>query len=471
MKNKTVTEVLTKAAELEENEKFEQAYECYKDAYEYNKSDEDVLAKLAITAQVLHYKDDAIRFWNLLISINPENHLPYTQLMDIHFADNKFEYYLTRAKLKTLEGRLEQATTDYKKAISNTSDNEEIITARYLLAQTYEFIDKPMQAIDEYLRVLDHDHNENVYSSLAKIYYNTDKSAAIGVLHQAIEKYPQNTIFKELLAKIYTELGDYEKALEFAANEFSKIKTLLLLEKNAEAFDAMEKLCEKDKKTPKYLSLMAEYYYNTDNDEKALECVNQYEALDDESPLSAQMKALIYEKQNKDFESHFYWGKYHLKKNSLDLALNEFLGAHNLNKKDVNTINLLINLYVTLEDKVASIEFCEKLVEIEKNNVPTLKKLVNFYQEQGYREKTIQYLSALSEIDQRDYETLLNLAKYYESNRQTSKALEYYQSYLKFAPTSDERTKIENKVNLLTTGEGAEEEGFLEKVIGFFTKK
>lgn len=471
MKSRTVSEVLAKAAEYEENEKYEQAYECYKDAYEYNKSDEEVLSKLAITAQMLHYKEDAIKYWNILISLNPANQLPYNQLLDLYFADNKYDYYLTRAKLKTLENRLEQATVDYKKALSNTTDEESIITARYLLAQTYEILDKPMQAIDEYLRILDYDHNENVYSALAKIYYNTDKSAAVGVLRQALEKYPQNTIFKELLSKIYMELGDYEKAYEFAAEDFTKAKILLLQEKNDEALEILKKLSDKEKNTPKFIALMAEYYYNKNDDEKTLECINKYETLDAESPLASQMRALVYEKQNNDFEAHYNWGKYYLKKSSFDLALNEFLSAHNCNKNDVNTIKELISLYISLDDNVASIEFSEKLVALEKDDVPTLKKLVKFYEEQGYQEKMIQYLLLLSEINPRDYDALLSLAKFYESNRQMTEAIEYYQNYLKYAPTSDMREKIDNKVKLLTTGEGVEEEGFLDKLLGFFSKK
>lgn len=471
MESRTVEQVLAKAAEFEENDKFEQAYECYKDAYSSNKSDEEVLSKLAICAQSLSYKEEAVNYWHQLLSLNPENHLPYTQLMDLYFHDHKYEYYLTRAKLKTLEGRLDQAIVDYKKAMSNTTEEENIKTARYLLAQTYEITDKPMQAIDEYLRILDYDHNENVYASLAGIYYNTDKSAAIGILNQAIAQYPKNPIFKELISKIYMELGEYEKSMEFVVNDFSKAKLLLLQEKNDEAFELLSSMPDKEKNTPRHLALMAEYYYNKDNDLKAIEYITKYQSIDAQSPLSYQMKALVYEKQDNDYEAHLNWGHYYMKKSSPDIALNEFLSAHMSKPDKVEAIKELINLYTALEDKAASIEFCEKLVQIEKDDIAILKRLVNFYDEHGYQEKVIEYLTCLNDINPKDYETLLKLAKYNESIRKMGDAIEYYQSYLKFAPTSEEREKVENKIKMLTSGETVEEEGFLDKILGFFSKK
>lgn len=471
MKSRTVEQVLAKAEEFEENEKYEQAYECYKDAYEANKSDEDVLTKLAICAQTLQFKDDAIKYWNLLLSLNPQNQLPYTQLMDLYFSENKYEYYLTRAKLKTLEGRLEQATVDYKKALSNTTEQELQVKARYLLAQTYEIMEKPMQAIDEYLRILDYEQNENVYSALAKIYYNDDKSASLSVLHQGIKHFPENKMFKELLSKIYMELGNYDKALEFSTEPLNTAKILLLQEKNDAALRILEKVPSKVKNTPKYLALMAEYYYNSNNDDKALEYIDKYEALDAQGPLAPQMRALVYEKQNKNSLSHYNWGLYYLRKGSLDIALNEFLNAYAVDKNNTDIVKELINLYVTLGDRVASIEFCERLVEIEKDDVPTLSRLVKFYDEEGYQDKMIQYLLLLNEVNPKDYNALLRLAKYYESCSQMSEAIEYYEKYLKFAPTSPERDQIDAKLKLITTGEGAQDEGFLDKLLGFFTKK
>ncbi len=471
MNNRTVAQVLAKAAEFEENDKHEQAYECYKEAYKSNQNDMDVLSQLAICAQNLGKTQDAVEYWNIMLMHTPENPLPYHQLMDIYFHSSKYDYYMTRAKLKTLEGRLDQAIVDYKKAISNTSEEKEIIPARYLLAQTYEIIEKPMQAIDEYLRILDYEHNENAYGALAKIYYTNDKPAAANILQQALKEFPENKEFKNLLSKIYMELGKYEEALNYASDNLSRAKILLLQEKNDEAYDILANLSDKDKSTSQYCAMIAEYYYNSDDFEQALQYIDKFEAKEPKSPLAPQMRALVYEKQNKDYEAHYNWGRYYLLKNANDLALNEFLNAYSADKKQVGVIRELINLYVAMDDKVASVEFSEKLVEIEKDDVPTLKKLVNFYEHEGYEEKAIQYLYALNEINPKDAETLLKLAKHCDKNRQMGEAISYYEQYLKFAPTGEEKEKAQKRYDLLTTGEIAEDEGFLDKLIGFFTKK
>lgn len=468
----SIPQALAKATEFEEKEEFDKAYECLKYAYSMDKTNPEVLQQLAMTAQLMHNNVDAINYWNELMMVHPENPISYTQLLDLYFHDNKYEYYMTRAKLKTLEGRLQQAVSDYKKAISNTSDEKEIMNARYLLAQSLEIIEKPMQAIDEYLRILDYDHNENVYGSLAAIYYNHDKDSAIDILKRALEEYPKNEMFKELLAKIYMETGNYEESVKYAISPLSKAKALLMQEKNDEAMEILEQCSDADKKTPKYLSLLAEYYYNRNEAEKALSCIEELEKLDGNNPLVFQMRALVYEKQGMDFEEHFNWGKYYIKKNSFDLALNEYLNAYNSNPKNAEIINELINLYSAMDDNIASIEFTERLVAIDKTNVAALKRLATFYSESGYDDRAQEYLERLYEINPRDYEVLLSLGKYYEGKRKMQTANEYYQEFLKYAPSASlERERIEKKLQNASQEDEMEEEGFLDKIINFFSKK
>lgn len=472
MSTKSISRALSSAEKFEEEEKFEEAYECYKNAYEIDKTNPEILEKLGMTAQLLHKNEEAVNYWNEMLYINPENPLPYNQLIDLYFHTNKYEYYMTRAKLKTLENRLPQAASDYKKAMNNTTDEKETQFARYLLAQTYEIIDKPMQAIDEYLRILDYDHNENAYEALAKIYYNHDKASAVDILNRALDKFPDNLMFKELLAKIYMELGEYEKSYNIATTDLSKAKALLMQEKNADAYELLQKASSEEKKTPKYISLMAEYCYNTNDFDNAFKYISELEKADNNNPLPFQMKALVYEKQNKDYEAHYNWGVYYIKKNNYDLALNEYLNAYNCDNKNVTIIKDLISLYETLDDKVASIEFTERLVNIEKGNTSALKKLYNFYFESGYDDRAIDYLNALYDINPRDPEILLSMGKYHESKNKIQSALSYYEDYLKYAPASDEQQRIERKVAQLNSSEVPdEEEGFLDKIINFFSKK
>lgn len=471
MANITIAQALSKAQQFEEEDKFDQAYECYKYAHELNKRDTDVLQNLATCAQTLGKNEEAVTYWNIFMALKPEDPISYTQLLDLYFHDNKYDYYMTRAKLKTVENRLAQATDDYKKAINSTTEEKDILNARYLLAQTYQIINKPMQAIDEYLKILDHDHNEAVYLALANLYYDEDKSAALTLLNKANEEFPDNKDIKEMLCKIYLALGDYVKAEKFATNNFDKIKSLLMQEKNKEAYVLMQSLSEKDKQDSKYAALMAEYFYNLNDNENTLKYIDIYEKTNQDSPLPSQMRALVYEKQNKDFDAHLNWGKYYIKKNNMELALDEYLNAYNANPQNVEIIKELINLYSATDDKFACAEFCEKLVHIEKDDTATVKRLIKFYEEQGYEDKVTEYLYQLSEMNTRDYETLLKLAKHAEKNRKIDEAIDYYEKYIKYAPNSDEKEDAKVKLNQLTSGEIGEEEGFLDKLLGIFSKK
>ena len=471
MANKTIADALLKAQQLEDEEKFEEAYECYKYAYEIDKNDTDVLQNLAVCAQTLHKNEEAKEYWQHFMELKPEDPISYTQLLDIYFLENKYLYYMTRAKLKVLENRLSQATDDYKKAINNTTEEKEIIEARYLLAQTYEYINKPMQAIDEYLKILDYEHNENVYISLSGLYYKEDKSAAVDILEKAVVEYPQSEPIREFLCQAYLATGNYKEAEKYAVSIFNKIKAMLMQEKNDDAFEELKKLSSKDKQDISYSALMAEYYYNIGDDENTLVWIEQFEKMNPNNPLPYQMRALVHEKKNNDYDAHFNWGKYYIKKNDHDLALNEYLNAYNTNPQKIDVIKELINLYSALNDNFACAEFCEKLVKIEKNDVATIKRLVKFYEEQGYEDKVMEYLFALTEINNKDYNAFLKLAKHAENNRRINEAIEYYNNYLKFAPNSDEKEEIKKKTELLVSGEIYEEEGFLDKLIGFFTKK
>ena len=292
MSNRTIAEALIKAQQFEDEDKFEQAYECYKYAYNIDKTDTEVLQKLATAAQMHQHNEDAINYWNEYMRLKPEDPISYNQLLDLYYQENNYEYYMTRAKLKTIEHRLPQATDDYKKAIANTNDENDILNARYLLAHTYEILNKPMQAIDEYLKILDHTKHEAVYISLANLYYTDDKDAALNILQQAIKEYPDSAAVKECLCKVYLALGDYAKAEEYAVNVLNKIKAMLMQDKNEDAWALLETLTNKDKQDISYKALMAEYYYNTDDSDNALSWIDALEKQNPDSPFASQMRAL-----------------------------------------------------------------------------------------------------------------------------------------------------------------------------------
>ena len=77
----------------------------------------------------------------------------------------------------------------------------------------------------------------------------------------------------------------------------------------------MIKLSQKEKESPQYAALLAEYYYNYGDDDNTLKYIEIFEKAVPESPLPYQMRALVYEKNKDDFNAYFNWGKYYYKKN------------------------------------------------------------------------------------------------------------------------------------------------------------
>ena len=107
------------------------------------------------------------------------------------------------------------------------------------------------------------------------------------------------------------------------------------------------RLKDKYKNKAQYHALLAQYYYLTEDYDKALLAVNEYDKFEKNSPLIYQMRAMIYENKNDDFNAHVKWGKYNLMRGNKDVAINEFLNADRINGKDAD---LTANLAALLEE-------------------------------------------------------------------------------------------------------------------------
>lgn len=140
--------ILDRAQALTDNEQFEEAYKVLTAAYDEGKKNAEFLEKIALAAQTVDKKDDAVKYWEELIEISPASLVAYTELQDVYNETNRYKYYMTRAKVKTLNGQVAQAISDYKKATDNTHDKDEKIQASVLMAKAYEYVGKPLNAID-----------------------------------------------------------------------------------------------------------------------------------------------------------------------------------------------------------------------------------------------------------------------------------------------------------------------------------
>nr|MCR5265360.1 tetratricopeptide repeat protein [Cyanobacteria bacterium RUI128] len=204
----------------------------------------------------------------------------------------------------------------------------------------------------------------------------------------------------EDLAKYYSKLNNPQKALELTKDELLRARCLMELGRNDEAIELLESVHNKYKKDSKYAALIAQYYFETGDLDTALERVDEFAKIEPNSPLIYQMRALIYEKKGDEFQEHVNWAKFNNLRGDTDVAMNEYMIAHQL---DDQNIEIITTIAETLDqtDKNRSIEFYEKLLDLEPNNKRALQKMVEFNEQIGNYVIMVDYLEKLKQIDPR----------------------------------------------------------------------
>ena len=405
---------LQTAEQFEENEQYTQAFEEYKKLYERNPKDLSLLERLGHLSMLLDNKEEAAKYYSEILESDATNVLAYEQLMDIYVSTDKYKYYIYRGNMHTVEHKLEHAINDYKKAINCAQEDKDIISARFVLGTLYEQEGNNVKAIDEYLKVIEHeDSHEEVYIRLANLYVKEDAvPSAIDVLERGRKAGFDKTNLKEQLADLYLKNGNPEKAIDITSDELTKVKCLLDMDKKSEAFEKLQEMEGQYNHIPQFYSLKAQYYYMTKDFDKALECVEEFDKYEKNSPLTYQMRALIYEEKNDDYNSYLNWGKYNLVRGNKDIAINEFLNAHQIKDDDINLLNTLAMLLEESGDKNHAMEFYEKISKMDEND----------------------------------------------------------EKYLEIGKGNPDYSKIQHKLEKLQNTEMQEEEGFIDKIMKWFNK-
>ena len=122
------------AEQLEQDEKYEEAYAEYKKQMAQKPADVELLTKLGHLALILEKKEDAKIYYAKILEIDPPNILAHEQLIDIFMHEDRFKYYLLRGNLRALQQQMSHAKSDFKKAIDHAKDPQEALPARYLYA-------------------------------------------------------------------------------------------------------------------------------------------------------------------------------------------------------------------------------------------------------------------------------------------------------------------------------------------------
>ena len=463
---------LQTAEQFEENEQYTQAFEEYKKLYERNPKDLSLLERLGHLSMLLDNTEEAAKYYSEILESDATNVLAYEQLMDIYVTTDKYKYYIYRGNMHTVEHKLEHAINDYKKAINCAQEDKDIISARFVLGTLYEQEGNNVKAIDEYLKVIEHeDSHEEVYIRLANLYVKEDAiPSAIDVLERGRKAGFDKTNLKEQLADLYLKNGNPEKAIEITSDELTKVKCLLDMDKKSEAFEKLQKMEGQYNHIPQFYSLKAQYYYMTKDFDKALECVEEFDKYEKNSPLTYQMRALIYEEKNEDYNSYLNWGKYNLVRGNKDIAINEFLNANQIKDDDINLLNTLAMLLEESGDKNHAMEFYEKISKLDETDKKSLQKLAEFRESIGDYKSQAEYLLKLYHLDKRNSTTVRQLGEAYEKLRNKPAAVECYEKYLEIGKGNPDYSKIQHKLEKLQNTEMQEEEGFIDKIMKWFNK-
>lgn len=463
------------AEQFEANEQYEDAYREYKKVYEQSPDDLGLLERLGHLSLILDNPEEAAGYYNEIIKRDVTNPLAYEQLMSIYENTDKYKYYIYRGNKNSIEGKLDFAISDFKKALHAASEETQIVMTRLTLANLYRQVGQNLKAIDEYNVILEYDNlHEEIFLQLADIYLQDEAySSAIDALNRAIKKGFDTDRIHEALAAVYLKSGDAKKAIEYTKDELLKIQCMLEIGQVKEAYEKLNSLPEELKTSPKYFTLMAQYCYSAKDFEKALMYIDEYNKIQPNSPLTYQMRALVYEEQGDEYNAHVNWGKYNILRKNTDIAINEFLNAIQMRDDDIDLMFTLAGLLTDNGEVNHAAEYYEKIIKRDPKNKEALAKLAQFREGIGDYRMQVTYLEKIVEVDPKDLKALKNLARAYERIKANAKAIETYNKYLELVkdPVDYKMAKERlDKLDSAASGEGEESEGLLDKIIGFFTK-
>ena len=365
------------AEQFEANEQYDKAYEQYQDALVQTPDDLGILERLGHIALILERKDEAANYYNEILKRDLTNALAYEQLISIYENTDKYKYYIYRGNKNSLEGKLEFAINDFKKAIQASKEPVQTAMTRMTLANLYRQIGNTLKAIDEFNMLLEGDDlHEEMFLQLADIYMKDEAyPSAIETLMRAKQKGFDSTRVNEGLATVYLKSGDAAKALEFTNDELVKIQCMLELGQVEQAYEKLNSLPDEEKNSPRFYTLRAQYYYSAKDYDKAIEAIEEYNKIVPGSPLTFQMRALVYDAKGDEYNSYLNWGRYHILRKDIDMATHEFLNAVQIKDDDVDLLFELAQILTDSGEVDHASEYYEKIVKIEPKNKEALKKL------------------------------------------------------------------------------------------------
>ena len=461
------------AEQFEANEQYEEAYREYKKEYESNPDNMGILERLGHLSLILDKTEEAAGYYHEILKRDVTNPLAYEQLMSIYEDTDAYKYYVYRGNKNSIEGKLDFAINDFKKALGLCSDGAQAAMTRFTLANLYKQAGQDMKAIDQFNILLEgSDVHEEMFLQLADMYMKDEAySSAIDTLMRAKQRGFDTPKINEGLAAVYLKSGDAQKAIEFTNDELLKIQCMLEIGQVEEAYTQLNSLSDELKQVPRYFTLKAQYFYSAKKFDQALECIDEYNKLAPNSPLTYQMRALVYDEKGDEYNAHVNWGRYNIVRGNYDIAINEYLNAVQINDNDIDLLFELAALLESNKEVDHASEYYVKIVKKDPTNKEALKRLASYRESIGDYQGQVNYLEKIIETDKNDLDALKSLGRAYEKTRANAKALELYQHYIEIVKNPADYKIIKDKIEKLQNG-GAEEnsEGLLDKIMKIFGK-
>ena len=101
------------AEQLEQSEKYEEAYAEYKKMLLKNENSVEILTRLAHIANIVNKPEEAKFYYARILEVDPSNIMAHEQLLDIFVDEDKFKYYLLRGNMHALQQQMSYAKSDY----------------------------------------------------------------------------------------------------------------------------------------------------------------------------------------------------------------------------------------------------------------------------------------------------------------------------------------------------------------------
>ncbi|MBP3821054.1 hypothetical protein J6G99_05365 [bacterium] len=463
------------AEQFEANEQYREAFNEYKKIYEENTNDIGILERLGHLALILEQNEEASFYYNEILKRDVTNPLAYEQLISIYENTDKYKFYVYRGNKHSIEGKLEFAINDFKKALSCADEGAQIAMTRLTLANLYRQAGNKMKAIDEFNMLLEgSDLHEDMFLQLADIYMQEEAySSAIDTLQRAIQKGFNSQRINEGLSAVYLKSGDPQKAIEYTNDELLKIQCMLEIGEIQPAYEKLNNLSDNLKNSPRYYTLMAQYFYSSKKFDEALNSIDEYNKLVPNSPLTYQMRALVYDENGDEFNSHLNWGKYNVLRNNMDIAINEFLNAVQIRDDNIDLLFELAELLIANKEIDHASEYYVKIIKIDPQNKEALRKLASYREGIGDYQGQISYLEKIVEVDKNDLNAVKDLARAYEKVKAKSKALDTYKRYLEIVKDPSDYKIVKDKIEKLESlgvSDGEESEGLIDKIMKIFGK-